>query len=162
MVVITDRNGIVLDVDGDRRTIDSGHDIRLEVGAAWGETVTGTNGIGTALVTGKPVQVHAAEHFGEGIKAWTCVGSPIRSPIDGSIIGIIDFSGPQAIFHRHNVALAVIAANHIAATALLLFEPIGAEVGKLRRFALVRWMRRLSADFDRPSQPSAFCRGKPN
>ncbi|MGY8630954.1 sigma 54-interacting transcriptional regulator [Bradyrhizobium sp. 14AA] len=113
MLVITDRNGVVLDVGGDQRTIDAGHDIRLEVGADWGETVTGTNGIGTALVTGKPVHVHAAEHFSEGIKAWTCVGSPIRSPIDGSIIGIIDFSGPQAIFHRHNVALAVIAANHI-------------------------------------------------
>lgn len=126
MVVITDRNGVVLDVGGDQRTIDAGHDIRLEVGAAWGETVTGTNGIGTALVTGKPVHVHAAEHFSEGIKAWTCVGSPIRSPIDSSIIGIIDFSGPQAIFHRHNVALAVMAANHIelALSEKIRFERI--------------------------------------
>lgn len=113
MVVITDRNGVVLEVAGDRRTIDEGHDIRLEVGAAWGETVAGTNGIGTALTTGKAVYVHAAEHFAEGVKAWTCVGCPIRSPIDGSVIGIVDFSGPQAIFHRHNVALAVVTANHI-------------------------------------------------
>lgn len=126
MLVITDRNGVVLDVGGDQRTIDAGHDIRLEVGAAWGETITGTNGIGTALVTGKPVHVHAAEHFSEGIKAWTCVGSPIRSPIDGSIIGIVDFSGPQAIFHRHNVALAVMAANHIelALSEKIRFERI--------------------------------------
>ncbi|MDQ0391929.1 sigma-54-dependent Fis family transcriptional regulator [Labrys monachus] len=113
MVVITDAEGVVLKVGGDRRTIDEGHDIRLEVGAAWGENVTGTNGIGTALITGQPVHVHAAEHFAEGIKNWTCVGAPIRSPLDGTIIGIIDFSGPQAIFHRHNVALAVLAANHI-------------------------------------------------
>ncbi|SEC69593.1 sigma-54-dependent Fis family transcriptional regulator [Bradyrhizobium erythrophlei] len=143
MVVITDRNGIVLDVDGDRRTIDSGHDIRLEVGAAWGETVTGTNGIGTALITGKPVHVHAAEHFGEGIKAWTCVGSPIRSPIDGSIIGIIDFSGPQAIFHRHNVALAVIAANHIE---LALSEKMRIERMRLLEVSLSRMPGTGSAD----------------
>ncbi|WP_236843418.1 sigma-54-dependent Fis family transcriptional regulator [Bradyrhizobium icense] len=143
MLVITDRNGVVLDVGGDQRTIDAGHDIRLEVGAAWGEMVTGTNGIGTALVTGKPVHVHAAEHFSEGIKAWTCVGSPIRSPIDGSIIGIIDFSGPQAIFHRHNVALAVIAANHIE---LALSEKIRLERLRLLEASISRMPGMNSAD----------------
>jgi transcriptional regulator of acetoin/glycerol metabolism len=143
MLVITDRHGVVLDVGGDQRTIDAGHDIRLEVGANWGETVTGTNGIGTALVTGKPVHVHAAEHFSEGIKAWTCVGSPIRSPIDGSIIGIIDFSGPQAIFHRHNVALAVIAANHIE---LALSEKIRLERLLLLEASISRMPGMSSAD----------------
>ncbi len=143
MLVITDRNGVVLDVGGDQRTIDAGHDIRLEIGAAWGETITGTNGIGTALVTGKPVHVHAAEHFSEGIKAWTCVGSPIRSPIDGSIIGVIDFSGPQAIFHRHNVALAVIAANHIE---LALSEKIRLERIRLLEASISRMPGMGSAD----------------
>jgi|GEM_PF-205198 len=113
MVVITDETGVILEVGGDRATIDAGHDIRLEIGASWGEAVTGTNGIGTALVTGQPVYVHAAEHFCEGVKAWTCVGAPIRSPIDGSIVGILDFSGPEDIFHRHNIALGMVAANHI-------------------------------------------------
>jgi transcriptional regulator of acetoin/glycerol metabolism len=113
MVVITDHTGVILEVGGDPATIEAGHDIRLEVGASWCETVTGTNGIGTALVTGQPIYVHAAEHFCEGVKAWTCVGAPIRSPIDGSIVGIVDFSGPEDIFHRHNVALGIVAANHI-------------------------------------------------
>ena len=113
MAVLTDCDGVVLDVGGDRRTIDAGHDIRLELGAAWGENVTGTNGIGTALMTGQLTHVHAAEHFAEGIKAWTCIGAPIRSPVDGSIIGVIDFSGPQDIFHRHTIALAVMSAHQI-------------------------------------------------
>ncbi|WP_229181806.1 sigma-54-dependent Fis family transcriptional regulator [Bradyrhizobium oropedii] len=143
MVVITDRNGVVLEVGGDRRTIDAGHDIRLEAGAAWGEAVTGTNGIGTALVTGKPVHVHAAEHFSEGIKAWTCVGSPIRSPINGSIIGIVDFSGPQAIFHRHNVALAVVAAHHIE---LALSEKVRIERMRLLEASISRMPGMNSAD----------------
>ena len=42
--------------------------------------MVGTNGIGTALATRRPAQVHAAEHFCEGIKRWTCAGAPVYEP----------------------------------------------------------------------------------
>ena len=113
MVVLTDENGVILDTRGDGRTLDAGHDIKLQPGGHWNEDVVGTNGIGTALSTGKPVFVHAAEHFCQGIKSWTCAGAPIRDPIDKSIIGLIDISGPPEIFRRHNIALAVLAAEKI-------------------------------------------------
>ena len=60
----------------------------------------GTNGIGTALWTGEPTFVHAAEHFCAGIKSWTCAGAPIRDPLDGKIIGVVDLSGYSPIFGR--------------------------------------------------------------
>ncbi|MGH1480392.1 MAG: sigma-54-dependent Fis family transcriptional regulator [Geminicoccales bacterium] len=113
MVVLTDGDGVILDARGDNRTLDAGHDINLQPGGHWGEDVVGTNGIGTALSTGKPVFVHAAEHFCEGIKSWTCAGAPIRDPQDRSVIGLIDISGPPEIFRRHNIALAVLAAEKI-------------------------------------------------
>ncbi len=113
MVVLTDRDGVILDTRGDVRTLDAGQDIRLLPGGHWNEDVVGTNGIGTALSTGKPVFVHAAEHFCQGIKHWTCAGAPIRDPVDRSILGLIDISGPPEIFRRHNVALAVLAAEKI-------------------------------------------------
>ncbi|MGI9499011.1 MAG: GAF domain-containing protein, partial [Geminicoccaceae bacterium] len=113
MVVLTDREGVILDTRGDNRTLDAGHDIKLEPGGNWNEDVVGTNGIGTALSTGEPVFVHAAEHFCEGIKAWTCAGAPIRDPLDRSIVGLIDISGPPEIFLRHNFALSVLAAEQI-------------------------------------------------
>ncbi|MEM8952385.1 MAG: sigma-54-dependent Fis family transcriptional regulator [Pseudomonadota bacterium] len=113
MVVLTDENGVILDTRGDGRTLDAGHDIKLQPGGHWNEDVVGTNGIGTALSTGKPVFVHAAEHFCQGIKSWTCAGAPIRDPVDQSIIGLIDISGPPEIFRRHNIALAVLAAEKI-------------------------------------------------
>ena len=113
MVVLTDEDGVILDTRGDVRTLDAGHDIKLQPGGHWNEQVVGTNGIGTALSTGKPVFVHAAEHFCEGIKSWTCAGAPIRDPVDQSIIGLIDISGPPEIFRRHNIALAVLAAEKI-------------------------------------------------
>ena len=113
MVILTDRNGTILETGGDTRTIDAGHDISLERGGSWNESVVGTNGIGTALSTGKPVFVHAAEHFCEGVKSWTCAGAPIRDPLDRSVVGLIDISGPIEIFQGHNVAMAVVAAEQI-------------------------------------------------
>ncbi len=113
MVVLTDEDGVILDTRGDNRTLDAGHDIKLQPGGHWNEDVVGTNGIGTALSTGEPVFVHAAEHFCQGIKSWTCAGAPIRDPIDQSVIGLIDISGPPEIFRRHNIALAVLAAEKI-------------------------------------------------
>ncbi len=113
MVVLTDEDGVILDTRGDNRTLDAGQDIKLQPGGHWNENVVGTNGIGTALSTGKPVFVHAAEHFCEGIKSWTCAGAPIRDPVDQSVIGLIDISGPPEIFRRHNIALAVLAAEKI-------------------------------------------------
>ena len=113
MVILTDKNGTILETVGDAHTIDAGRDINLGRGGSWNEDVVGTNGIGTALSTGQPVFVHAAEHFCEGVKSWTCAGAPIRDPLDRSIVGLIDISGPMEIFQGHNVAMAVVAAEQI-------------------------------------------------
>lgn len=135
MVVVTDQRGVIIDTAGDPHILDAAHDIRLEIGANWGETVTGTNGIGTALVTGKPVYVRAAEHFCEGVKSWTCIGAPIRNPLDGSVVGVVDFSGPQDIFRRHNIALGMMAASHIE---LALADQLRVERMQLLELCLAR------------------------
>lgn len=113
MLVLADGDGMLIDTIGDKRTIHLGMDIHLSVGGKWTEDVVGTNGIGTALWTGEPVFVHAAEHFCAGIKAWTCAGAPIRDPFDGKIIGVIDLSGHPDIFRPHNTALVAAAAREI-------------------------------------------------
>jgi transcriptional regulator of acetoin/glycerol metabolism len=113
MAVMTDSQGTILEVGGSNRTIDLARGIRLEVGAAWGESIAGTNGIGTALMTGLPSYIHAAEHFCEGVKAWSCVGIPLRDPLDGSMLGLIDLSGPRDVFHHYNLALALLSARQI-------------------------------------------------
>ncbi|WP_245304767.1 sigma-54-dependent Fis family transcriptional regulator [Rhizobium multihospitium] len=113
MLVLADNDGVLIDVIGDKRTIFDGMDIHLGVGGKWTEEVVGTNGIGTALWTGEPVFVHAAEHFCAGIKSWTCAGAPIRDPFDGKIIGVVDLSGHPDIFRPHNIALVAAAAREI-------------------------------------------------
>jgi transcriptional regulator of acetoin/glycerol metabolism len=113
LMLLTNPEGIVLDTIGDHQTLDAGQDIHLMPGGDWREHTVGTNGIGTALATGRPAQVHAAEHFCEGIKAWTCAAAPIHEPGTGRILGVVDISGPPATYQRNNLSLAVATARQI-------------------------------------------------
>ena len=113
LMLLTNPEGIVLDTIGDHQTLDDGQDIHLMPGGDWREHTVGTNGIGTALATGRPAQVHAAEHFCEGIKAWTCAAAPIYEPETGQILGVVDISGPPATYQRNNLSLAVATARQI-------------------------------------------------
>ncbi|MGC9268951.1 sigma-54-dependent Fis family transcriptional regulator [Acidiphilium sp.] len=113
MMLLTDPDGVVLEVVGDHRTLGQGERIHLVAGGHWREDVIGTNGIGTALATGQPAQVHAAEHFCEGIKSWTCAAAPVREPGSGRILGVVDISGPPSTYQRGNLSLAVATARQI-------------------------------------------------
>ncbi len=113
MLLLTDRDGVILETVGDKFTLSRAGKINLNVGGVWSEDASGTNGIGTALWTGQPVYVHGEEHFCEGMKAWSCAAAPIRDPIDHSIIGVINLSGLTAIFQKHNAAFAATAAQDI-------------------------------------------------
>ena len=113
MLVLTDADGVTIETIGDKTTLHAGADIHLAVGGCWSESVIGANGIGTALATGEPVFVHAAEHFCSGIKGWTCAGAPIRDPLDGSILGVVDLSGQPRIFRPHNPVFVAALAREI-------------------------------------------------
>jgi transcriptional regulator of acetoin/glycerol metabolism len=113
MLVLADSDGVLIDAIGDKKTLHDGMDIHLAIGGKWNEDSVGTNGIGTALWTGEPIFVHAAEHFCAGIKSWTCAGAPIRDPLDGKIIGVVDLSGYSPIFRPHNTALVAATARQI-------------------------------------------------
>ncbi|WP_425429139.1 sigma-54-dependent Fis family transcriptional regulator [Azospirillum thermophilum] len=113
VMLITDASGVVLDAVGDQGTLAAAQDISLGRGGRWSETCAGTNGIGTALASRQPVLVHAAEHYCEGIKGWSCAGAPIHDPIDGSVIGLLDISGLKHCFSTQALALAVVAARQV-------------------------------------------------
>lgn len=113
ILILTDKKGVIIDAIGDHSVLDEGQEIHLEIGGIWNENAIGTNGIGTALKTGKPTYVHAAEHFCQSVQSWTCAGVPIFDPFDRSVIGVVDLSGPPNIFRPHNIALVVAAAREI-------------------------------------------------
>ena len=113
IMLLTNPEGIVLEVVGDRQTLDEAETIHLVQGGDWREGAVGTNGIGTALAMGRPAQVHAAEHFCEGIKSWTCAAAPVLEPGTGTVLGVVDISGPPLTYQRNNLALAVASARQI-------------------------------------------------
>lgn len=113
ILILADAQGVIIDAIGDEHVLDEGQGIHLEIGGDWSEQAIGTNGIGTALKTGKPAYVHASEHFVEGVKSWTCAGAPIHDPFTQTVIGVVDLSGPPQIFRQHNVALVLATAREI-------------------------------------------------
>ncbi|MEM8744608.1 MAG: sigma-54-dependent Fis family transcriptional regulator [Pseudomonadota bacterium] len=115
VMVLTDADGVLLCQEGDNKLAlqDAIEDIRFVPGATWSEAACGTNAVGTALETGRAVQVHGGEHFCEGIKRWTCSASVIRDPFDGSILGCVDVSGLRSAYSRHSMALVAAAASRI-------------------------------------------------
>ncbi|MEV7425123.1 MULTISPECIES: helix-turn-helix domain-containing protein [unclassified Streptomyces] len=105
IMVVSDGEGRVLWREGNLGVLRRASGIRLEEGAAWSEQTTGTNAIGTALVTRRPVRVHSAEHFAHALHSWTCAAAPVHDPRDGRLLGVIDVSGPARGFHPTTLAL---------------------------------------------------------
>lgn len=97
VVAYFDASGLMLACDGDRGTRRSLDRVNFAPGSCWAEAVTGTNGPGTALVEGRPVEVFSAEHFIEVLQPWSCASAPVR--LGGRIVGAIDITSPWSAHH---------------------------------------------------------------
>ncbi|MER6856272.1 GAF domain-containing protein [Streptomyces pilosus] len=104
IMVVADEEGRVLWREGSPPVLRKADGLGFEIGADWREDVVGTNGVGTPAVTGRPVQVFAAEHFVRSHSSWTCAGAPITDPRDGRLIGVVDVSGPLETMHPATLA----------------------------------------------------------
>ena len=113
VMALTDQHGVVLGVEGDVQAMTAAEKIHFMPGADWNEFQTGTNAVSSAIALGQPVQIHAEEHFCEGIKRWTCSAAVIRDPLLGEVLGVIDVSGLNRNYSRHALSLVVTAANRI-------------------------------------------------
>lgn len=61
-------------------------------GAVLAENVVGTNGVGTVLALGRPVQVSGAQHYADFYQDAVCTGAPIMHPTTGSILAVLTIS----------------------------------------------------------------------
>ena len=136
LLVLSDRAGTILGVEGDRSALDLGETIRLMPGADWSEARCGTNAIGTALRIGSPLQIHSTEHYCSGIKRWTCSAAVVRHPRDGTPFAAVDVSGLARTFHRQSLGLVVASARAIE-ERLALRELAGRV--RLLEQAMVHW-----------------------
>ncbi|WP_307868368.1 GAF domain-containing protein [Umezawaea beigongshangensis] len=111
LMLVTDAEGSVLWCEGASAVRSSAERVQLAEGAGWSEEAIGTNAMGTALAVGRSVTVHSAEHLVRTYHGWTCAASPVRDPDTGTVLGVVDVSGPLATAHPTIAALVSAAAR---------------------------------------------------
>lgn len=144
VVLVCDRDGTLLWIDGEEGVLDAARGVHLEPGSVWSEEQAGTNAMGTALANGHPIQVFSAEHFAVPVHGWTCSATPVRDPETGESLGVLDLSGELSTAHPHSLALVSAAARMVEARLAVgvaergqrLREAHGGRVGSGRGRAL--------------------------
>jgi signal transduction histidine kinase len=141
-VILTSADGLVLQRAASDISIMNALDtVRLAPGYSYAEQFVGTNGIGTALETGQPTFIRGDEHYVGTLGRLACAGAPIRDPLTGRIVGVIDLTCGVGQSDPLLLALAKSAGSqieermntlaHESETALL-----GAYLEEARRFPL--------------------------
>lgn len=112
IIVLTDAEGCILHVTGDDEVVEEAQRLNMVTGAFMTEESIGTNAMGTALRTDKPLQVNATEHFIDVYHRWTCSAAPIHN-LEGNIIGTLNLTGHAGDVHPHTLGLVIAATQAI-------------------------------------------------
>ncbi|NIZ15705.1 sigma-54-dependent Fis family transcriptional regulator [Phaeobacter sp. HF9A] len=94
-VLLTDAEGVVLDLRATDGDVDIFESWGLIPGADWSEAAEGTNGIGTCIAEARRVIIHRDEHFHARNTDMSCMDAPIFGP-EGELIGALDVSSARA------------------------------------------------------------------
>ncbi|WP_091063677.1 hypothetical protein [Klenkia brasiliensis] len=92
LVVLCDVDGVVVWTGGSWTMGHRTASIGLVPGASWAEGTVGTNALGTALVTGAPVQVLRGEHHLGPARAFAGAAAPVRDHA-GGLVGAVGVVG---------------------------------------------------------------------
>ncbi|MDQ8045786.1 MAG: GAF domain-containing protein [Solirubrobacteraceae bacterium] len=128
VALICDADGSLLWIDGKPAMLDAAREVHLERGSVWSEGDAGTNAMGTALAERHPVQVFSAEHFTEPVHQWTCSAAPVRDPLSGKVLGVLDLTGDLRTAHPHSLAVVTMAAGMVERELALQATRAGQQV----------------------------------
>ncbi|WP_312182039.1 GAF domain-containing protein [Arthrobacter sp.] len=105
LIAVGDQLGRLLWVDGDPQLRRRAEDMMFMPGADWSENSIGTSAPGTALATGRSVQIAGAEHFSLQVHPWSCTAVPVHDPDSGAVLGVVDITGKEEAVAVHTLAL---------------------------------------------------------
>ncbi|MCP3731040.1 GAF domain-containing protein [Sphingomonas sp. MG17] len=94
-VVLSDRNGTILERRVCAGDADDFERVGLVEGASWSEAQEGTNGIGTCLVENRPLVIHRDQHFAGRNIGMSCMDAPVHDE-QGQLIAALDVSSCRA------------------------------------------------------------------
>jgi sigma-54 dependent transcriptional regulator, acetoin dehydrogenase operon transcriptional activator AcoR len=132
-VVLTDAHGVAL------CRLTAGHDlerhldrVQLAPGFSYAEEFAGTNGIGTALESGRAAHVFGHEHYAEHLEDLACAAVPVRHPVSGKAVGAVNLTCWRKDAGRLLIALAQSTARQV--TQGLLDDSSAEEFQLLREY----------------------------
>ena len=94
--ILTNAQGIVVDVHGPVNRQDKRADVIARVGVDLSEKAVGTTAISAALSQLQPVWLHRGEHFFQDNSVYSCAGAPVFGP-DGLCAGMLDLTGIETM-----------------------------------------------------------------
>jgi sigma-54 dependent transcriptional regulator, acetoin dehydrogenase operon transcriptional activator AcoR len=112
MVLLADKEGVILHSIGDPNFVDQAQKVYLKPGGIWSEAINGTNAIGTALEDKVSIHVHGSEHYIDKNRFLSCSATPIFDP-RGAVLGALDVSGDYLGYQKHTMALVRLSAQII-------------------------------------------------
>lgn len=118
VVILTDAEGVLLEVQGDPAFAEKASRVALRPGVAWVEATTGTNAIGLALAERREISVVGAEHYFENHRILSCTAAPILDG-RGEMLGVLDLSNEARVQPLHAPALV---RRAVASVERRLFE----------------------------------------
>ena len=111
-IMLTDRDGVLLNYFGDPAFTHAASKTGLTQGAIWSERVQGTNGMGTCLIERRPLTVHQDEHYLSRNIGLSCAAAPIFDH-EGELVGVLDASGESHRAQQHTLALVCMSVQMI-------------------------------------------------
>lgn len=112
LLAFGDQDGVILDLFEDHRFATSSSGAGIVAGSHWAEGICGTNGMGTALATGRAISVNGPDHYFFHFGDISCTASPIRDAW-GQVVGVLDASSYFESRQRHTEALVRMATTQI-------------------------------------------------
>ena len=119
--ILTNQNGVVVDVNGPIDRSDRRAELITRIGTDLSEQRVGTTAISTALTEQQPVWLHRGEHFFANTAVYSCAGAPVFGP-QGACVGMLDLTGIDTVERPELSHLVTQVAGKIG-NALVLAQP---------------------------------------
>ncbi len=113
VLAVTDARTRILWTYGGRVMRRKAESVNFVAGGRWDDESVGTNALDLANRTAEPSMVFSAEHYASIVHNWVCWAAPVRDPVSGRQLGVIDLSTTWDRTHPIGLATARVMARLI-------------------------------------------------
>jgi transcriptional regulator of acetoin/glycerol metabolism len=113
VIAVTDADTRILWTYGGRVMRRKAESVNFVAGGRWDDRSVGTNALDLANRLATPAMVFSAEHYASIVHNWVCWAAPVRDPVSGRQLGVLDLSTTWDRTHPIGLATAQVMARLI-------------------------------------------------